>query len=97
MFRLSGPSRLPRKRSEALASRRRSLRAAVDPCKSGKPEYIAALQVKALDRLPGRTPSDGSLRRPLIRSYLWPHRLVRPRTSGFHPGNRGSNPLGVNS
>ncbi len=24
-----------------------------------------------------------------------PHRLVRSRTSGFHPGNRGSNPLGV--
>lgn|GEM_PF-5721933 len=25
----------------------------------------------------------------------WPHRLVRSRTPGFHPGNRGSNPLGV--
>src|SRR5437867_10228600 len=25
----------------------------------------------------------------------WPHRLARPTTSGFHPGNRGSNPLGV--
>ena len=24
-----------------------------------------------------------------------PHRLVRSRTPGFHPGNRGSNPLGV--
>lgn len=23
-----------------------------------------------------------------------PHRLGRPRTPGFHPGNRGSNPLG---
>ena len=25
---------------------------------------------------------------------LCPHRLGRPRTPGFHPGNRGSNPLG---
>ena len=24
-----------------------------------------------------------------------PHRLVRPRTPGFHPGNTGSNPVGV--
>ncbi len=24
-----------------------------------------------------------------------PHRLAWPRTPGFHPGNRGSNPLGV--
>ncbi len=26
---------------------------------------------------------------------IWPHRLARPRTSDFHSGNRGSNPLGV--
>ena len=26
---------------------------------------------------------------------LGPHRLVRPRTQGSHPCNRGSNPLGV--
>ena len=25
----------------------------------------------------------------------WPHRLAWPRTSDFHSGNRGSNPLGV--
>lgn len=25
----------------------------------------------------------------------WPHRLARSRTPGSHPGNRGSNPLGV--
>ncbi len=25
----------------------------------------------------------------------WPRRLVWPRTPGFHPGDRGSNPLGV--
>ena len=25
----------------------------------------------------------------------WPHRLGRPRTPGFQPGNRGSNPLGA--
>lgn len=29
-------------------------------------------------------------------AFLRPHRLARSRTSGFHPGNRGSNPLGVN-
>ncbi len=28
---------------------------------------------------------------------LRPHRLARPRTSDFHSGNRGSNPLGVNN
>ena len=28
---------------------------------------------------------------------LRPHRLVRSRTQGFHPWNRGSNPLGVMS
>ena len=28
-------------------------------------------------------------------SVLSPHRLVRPRTPGFHPGNTGSNPVGV--
>ncbi len=26
---------------------------------------------------------------------MWPHRLGRPRTPGFQPGNRGSNPLGA--
>ena len=26
----------------------------------------------------------------------WPHRLAWSRTSDFHSGNRGSNPLGVN-
>ncbi len=28
-------------------------------------------------------------------SVLSPHRLARPRTPGFHPGNTGSNPVGV--
>ena len=27
--------------------------------------------------------------------YSRPHRLVRPRTQGFHPCNTGSNPVGV--
>ena len=32
--------------------------------------------------------------RPSITLRTCPHRLVRPRTPGFHPGNRGSNPRG---
>ena len=33
--------------------------------------------------------------RLLRRPEAWPHRLVRSRTPGFHPGNTGSNPVGV--
>ena len=29
--------------------------------------------------------------------FPWPHRLAWSRTPGSHPGNRGSNPLGVTS
>gem|GEM_PF-1688130 len=31
---------------------------------------------------------------PKTHSTVWPHRLM-VRTSGFHPGNRGSIPLGA--
>ena len=35
---------------------------------------------------------EGSIPSALI--YLRPHGLARSKTPGFHPGNRGSNPLG---
>ncbi len=38
---------------------------------------------------------EGSSPSALIYKRSRPHRLVRPRTPGFHPGNWGSNPHGV--
>ncbi len=41
-----------------------------------------------LKRLPWSKPAGGAL-------SVRPHRLVRPRTPGFQPGNTGSNPVGA--
>ena len=49
-----------------------------------------------VDRPPARPylPRPRCPRGPRERSR-WSHRLARPRTPGFHPGDRGSNPLGI--